>query len=167
MSTHIRSSLVGVLCVMLVSALFIGCGQSRDVSRESNNEAGRSVSWESNNEAGREAYRQGNYAEAEKQWLVALQEAEKFGPEDPRLATSLNNLVELYHDQGKYTVAELLYKRLLTISEKALGAEHPDVAQTLENYAGLLREMWREEDASIMEARAKAIREKNAQENPR
>ncbi len=155
MSTQIRLSLVGVLCVMLVSALFFGCGQS----------AGSP--WESYIRAGEAAYEQCHYAEAEKQFLAALHEAEKFGPEDPRLATSLNNLVELYHDQGKYTVAETLYKRLLTISEKALGAEHPDVAQTLENYAGLLREMWREEDASIMEARAKAIREKNAQENPR
>ncbi len=151
MSTHIRLSLVGVLCVMLVSALFIGCGQS----------AGSA--WERYNQAGMEAYQQGNYAEAEKQWLAALQEAENFGPEDPRLATSLFALGSLYHAQGKYAEAEPLYQRSLAILEKALGPEHPNVANGLENYAGLLRQTGREDEAAEMEARAKAIREKNAQ----
>ena len=40
--------------------------------------------WESYNQAGSDAYEQGNYAEAEKQFLAALQEAENFGPEGPR-----------------------------------------------------------------------------------
>ena len=37
--------------------------------------------------------------------------------------------------QGKYREAEGLYKRALAISEKALGANHPDVAWTLNNLA--------------------------------
>ncbi len=52
------------------------------------------------------------------------------------------------------------------LDETAKGPEHPDVAKVLENYADLLRKMGREEEASNMDARAKAIREKNAQENP-
>ena len=48
MSIHIRLSLVGVLCVMLVSALFIGCGQYGDSP------------WERYTQAGGEAYQQGN-----------------------------------------------------------------------------------------------------------
>jgi len=119
MSTQIRLLLVGVLCVMLVSALFIGCGQS----------AGSP--WESYIQAGEAAYKQGNYAEAEKQFLAALQVAEKFGPEVPRLATSLRNLAELYRAQGKYAEAEPLLRRALAISEKALGPGHPDVAISL------------------------------------
>src|SRR5262245_41690254 len=35
--------------------------------------------------------------------------------------------------EGKYSEAEGLYKRALAIREKALGASHPDVAQTLNN----------------------------------
>ncbi|MCH8267055.1 MAG: tetratricopeptide repeat protein [Acidobacteria bacterium] len=154
MSTHTRLSQVGVLCLMLVSALFIGCGQT----------AGSP--WESYIQAGEAAYEQGNYAEAEKQFLAALQEAENFGPEDPRLATSLNNLAVVFRAQGKYEEAEPLYQRSLAIDEKALGPEHPKVATTLENYADLLRKTGRENEASSMEARAQAIREKNAQENP-
>ena len=62
-------------------------------------------------DAGTRAYEQGHYAEAEKQWIAALEEAEKFGPQDPRLATSLNSLAFLYHAQGQYGQAEPLFKR--------------------------------------------------------
>lgn len=41
--------------------------------------------------------------------------------------------------QGKYTEARLLFKRSLAIREKALGRRHPDVAQSLNNLAGLLQ----------------------------
>ena len=77
--------------------------------------------WESNNAAGVKAFQQGRYADAEKLFLAALEEAEGFGPDDPRLATSLNNLAGLYDNQGKYAEAEPLYKRSLAIDEKALG----------------------------------------------
>jgi len=77
--------------------------------------------WQSYIVAGTRAYQQDNYAEAERQWGSALKEAKRFGPQDPRLATSLNNLATLYHAQGKYAQAEPLYKRSLAIREKALG----------------------------------------------
>ncbi len=121
--------------------------------------------WNTLNAAGIEAYQRGDYAEAEKQWSAALKEAEGFGPQDPRLATSLNNLAELYRAQGRYAEAEPLHKRGLAIREKALGPEHPDVAQSLENYAALLRKTGRGNEAAMLEARAKAIRAKNAQDN--
>ena len=49
-------------------------------------------------------------------------------PDHPDVATSLNNLAELYRTQGDYAKAEPLYKRSLAIREKALGPDHPDVA---------------------------------------
>ncbi len=52
------------------------------------------------------------------------------------------------------------------MGEKALGPEHPHVATSLENYAGLLRETGREDRAEEMEARAKAIRAKHTEPNP-
>ena len=189
MRTHIRLSLVGVLCVMRVS--------THALTQDN--------LWETYIRAGIEAYQQGNYAEAEKQLLAALQKAEKFvpeaprlvrnlnslatlyiklgnyaeavtfirrslviqekvpGPEHPNLATSLNNLATLYRFQGKYAEAEPLYIRSLAIREKALGVEHLNVAISLENYADLLRKTNRNDEAAEMEARAQAIREKNAQ----
>ncbi len=73
---------------------------------------------------------------------------------------SLNNPALLYQAQGHYAKAEPLYQRSLAIREKALGPEHPAVAQSLENYAALLRQIARADEAESMEARAKAIRAK-------
>ncbi len=77
------------------------------------------------------------------------------------MATGLNNLALLYETQGRYAEAEPHYKRALAIYEKALGPEHPHVAQSLENYAALLRQTARADEAERMEARAKAIRAKS------
>ncbi len=82
------------------------------------------------------------------------------------MAMSLNSLARLYGDQGKYAEAEPLVKRALAIQEKALGPQHPNVAQGLENYAALLRKTGRTAEADKMEARAKAIRDKRAKEKP-
>ncbi len=81
--------------------------------------------WDTYRAAGDKAYQQGNYPEAEKQWAAAVKEAEGFGPQDPRLATSLNNLAEVYRLEGRYGEAEPLHKRAPAIVEKALGPEHP------------------------------------------
>ncbi len=82
------------------------------------------------------------------------------------MAKSLNNLAGLYHAQGRYAEAEPLYQRSLVIYEKALGPEHPYVAQGLANYAGLLRKTGRSEEAQEMVARAQAIQAKHAEQNP-
>ena len=43
----------------------------------------------------------------------------------------------LYEAEGRYAEAEPLYKRALAIGEKALGSEHPDLANILNNLAKL------------------------------
>ena len=91
--------------------------------------------------AGAKAYREGRYSDAVNSFQAAVKEAEAFGPQDPRLATSLNNLAELYRLQGKFVDAEPLYKRSLAIREKSLGPEHPRVAGSLNNLAGLVVQM--------------------------
>ncbi len=123
--------------------------------------------WEELSKEAVSLYHQGKYAEAQAVAEEALRVAEAtFGPEDPNVATSLNNLAFLYQGQGKYAEAEPLYKRSLAIMEKALGPEHPDVATSLENYAALLRKTDRATEAEQMEARAKAIRARHALQNP-
>ncbi len=82
------------------------------------------------------------------------------------MATSLNNLANLYRAQSHHAQAEPLYQRSLAIREKVLGPEHPAVATSLENYAALLRQTARADEAERMEARAKAIRAKHAKQNP-
>ena len=53
------------------------------------------------------------------------------GPENPGVAVGLNNLALLYQMQGRHAEAEPLYKRAVTIYEKALDKEHPEVATSL------------------------------------
>ena len=67
----------------------------------------------------------------------------------------------LLQSQGRLEEAVPFYERSLTILEKALGPEHPDVATILEDYASLLRQTSRSDEAERMEARAKAIRVKS------
>ena len=116
--------------------------------------------WERHMRAGFAADQQGNYAEAVKQTKAALSAAEAFGPDDPCLATTLNNLGELYRTQGRYTEVEPLHKRALAIREKALGPDDPSVAQSLNNLAGLYRAQGRYAKAEPLYKRALAIFEK-------
>jgi tetratricopeptide (TPR) repeat protein len=101
-----------------------------------------------------EAYKAGRYPEAEKQFLAALEVAKAFGPQDPRLATSLNNLAGLYRAQGKLQEALPLYQRALAIREKALGPNHPNVVSVLTNYAATLRRLGRHTEAEALVKRA-------------
>lgn len=104
--------------------------------------------WKQLSGAGRTFYEQGYYTDAEKAFLAALKEAERFGPGDARLAASLNNLAELYRAQSRYVEAEPLHKRSLAVREKVLGPEHPDVAQSLNNLALVYHAQGRYTDAA-------------------
>ncbi len=116
--------------------------------------------WQGHMVAGVQAYQQGNYPEAEKQLVAALKEAEGLGPQDPRLATTLNNLALLYDAQGKYAEAEPLYKRALAIREQVLGPEHRSVATSLSNLAELYKAQGKYAEAEPLYKRSLAIREK-------
>src|SRR5215468_3342090 len=114
-------------------------------------------SWEDYMAAGQSAYQQGRYAEAGELFEAALKEAEGFGLQDQRLATSLNSLAVLYHVQGKYAEAEPLYQRALRMREKALGPHHRDVATSLNNLALLYYAQGKYVEAEPLFKRALAI----------
>ncbi len=59
-----------------------------------------------------------------------------------------------------YAEAEPLHKRSLAIREKALGPDHPDVAQSLNNLGGLYKVQGKYAEAEPLYQRALAIREK-------
>jgi len=56
---------------------------------------------------------------------------------------TLNNMAVLCGSQGKHAEAEALYRRSISLFEKALGRRHPKVAAARANYASLLRTMKR------------------------
>jgi hypothetical protein len=64
---------------------------------------------------------QGRYVDAEplyKRSVLILEGT--FGPDHPKVATSLTNLAELYRVEGRYVDAEPLYKLLLLSRRKRL-----------------------------------------------
>ena len=74
----------------------------------------------------------GNYREAVPIAEEHRKLSEKtWGDVDPRTATSLNKLGELYHEMGNYRGARTLCDRALEIREKSLGSEHPETAASL------------------------------------
>jgi CHAT domain-containing protein/Tfp pilus assembly protein PilF len=76
------------------------------------------------------------------------------------VAGSLNGLANVYQSQGRYADAEGLYQRALAIKEKALGANHPNVATTLNNLANVYQLQGKYADAAATYQRALAIYEK-------
>ena len=117
------------------------------------------IEWEVLNEEVKSLYQKGQYDRAVVVAKKALDVAEKaVGPHHPAVATSLNNLAELYRAQGQYAQAEPLYKRSLAIREKALGPDHPNVATSLENMAALYRKIGRTKEAESLDKHAARIR---------
>jgi Tfp pilus assembly protein PilF len=69
------------------------------------------------------------------------------------------SLGTLYLDHGKYAEAEPLLKRALASREKALEADHPDVATSLENLGSLYRKKEKPAKAEPLLKRSLAFHE--------
>jgi len=117
--------------------------------------------WERYNVSAQQAMSQGKTTEAESFFRMALAEAEKLPPHDPKLATTMNNLANCLRHQGRYADAEPLYKQAILVREKALGHNHKDLAILLENYAKMLRLAGRVPEAEKIDGRVHAIYAKN------
>ena len=83
------------------------------------------------------ALQQGRYSEATSLFLIAVQQAEKLGTQDIRLAESLNGLAQVYRYQQNLAEAEPKARQSLTILERALGPSHTGVIPSLVNLAGI------------------------------
>jgi tetratricopeptide (TPR) repeat protein len=117
--------------------------------------------WELLDRAGRYFHGRAAYSQALRLFRDALAICEKaLGPENPVIATSLNNLAHLLKDQGDFTGARPLYERALATYEKALGPEHPDTATSLSNLARLLHDQDDLVGAGTLYERALATYEK-------
>jgi len=88
------------------------------------------------------------------------------GPSHPSVATTVNNLGQIFLLQHRFADAEPLFRRALDIREARLGKEHPDVATTLNDYASLLRSTNRKSEAKEMTARANRIAARNHTNRP-
>ncbi|HEX5084664.1 MAG TPA: tetratricopeptide repeat protein, partial [Blastocatellia bacterium] len=138
-------SLAGVLIVILVIGvgivLYFGASSS---------------AWKENMEAERKAFREGRYVEAVNYAQVELKEAEAFGQQDSRLATSLHNAGELYTKLEKFDEAEKFLQRALSIRK----TEDAETARTLSLLGKLNYGLGNRDKAEGFYRRSLAIREK-------
>lgn len=81
-----------------------------------------------------------DYAKAELTYLQALKEAERFGPDDSRVATTETSLGLVYRRQKKFAEAEMAFRRALGIIEKTNEPDDVDVADANLNLATALVE---------------------------
>ncbi|MBI4442730.1 MAG: tetratricopeptide repeat protein [Acidobacteria bacterium] len=119
--------------------------------------------WQGAMEAARAAAMLGDYDIVQEKLIDAKEYAEHFGPDDMRLAITLNNLGMLYQESARYKDAEPLAKRVVEIVEKALPPENPIVAQSLGTYAKVLRKLQRDSEAVTVEAHLKEVQAKAAE----
>ncbi|MEM9455001.1 MAG: serine/threonine-protein kinase [Myxococcota bacterium] len=103
---------------------------------------------------------QGSYEKAELELRRGVQMLEEALPaDDPRVASSRNNLGVVLTDKGDYEEAELVLQRAVDAFEQALGADHPQVAAALHNLGNAVRHQGRSEQAELHYRRALRINE--------
>jgi tetratricopeptide (TPR) repeat protein len=94
---------------------------------------------------GLSAHAKGHYRDAEKAFISAVNESEKFGPANAKLTTTLNDLALVCQLQAKFAKAETTYQRVLDIYEKndrndVYGWGNYSKAEPYYNHALALRE---------------------------
>jgi tetratricopeptide (TPR) repeat protein len=113
--------------------------------------------WQTWRQGGLQALQEGRLGDAERLLTAALEQAEKYGLDDLRVADAANDLAVVYANAGKPLEAELLFARALKIGEKHLGTEHPGVGATVQNLGILYATQARYQDAEPLLKRALAI----------
>jgi tetratricopeptide (TPR) repeat protein/predicted Ser/Thr protein kinase len=73
-------------------------------------------------------HKMGRNAESADCELRAIEIRERSGDEDATLAGALNNLADVYKDQGQMAEAQKMFERSSALSEKIFGPEHMNVA---------------------------------------
>lgn len=113
--------------------------------------------WQNHMDAAVEAFVDGDYAEAAQRFEAAVNEAESFDADDPRLAESLNGLGVVYRTVRRFTEAEPLLRRALAIRERVKVPAQLDLIQSLNNLVGLYLDQGRTADAEPLLKRSQDL----------
>jgi CHAT domain-containing protein/tetratricopeptide (TPR) repeat protein len=108
-------------------------------------------------------WRGGKAANPESRQLAERAQAiaeKSYGPDDPRLAVSLENLANILRRNDDVAGAKSRLERAFALREKALGPDHADVAESLDQLGLLLDQSGEYAEARKAQERALAIREK-------
>lgn len=106
----------------------------------------------------REAWKGGDLQSAERAMFQALTAAEISKSLPNQLVETVHELAGTYCVKRKYADAARLYRRVLLAREKVLGENHPDLVDSLDKLAVVLRESNSKPDAMAAQFRAMSIR---------
>lgn len=101
-----------VLMSSSLMALYMVGQRSQLESLDSQSDPSQETLWQDYDASGQRAFERGNTAEAENNYLKALQLAEKFGANDRRLLITLRKLQDVYMTQSRYTEADRVEVRI-------------------------------------------------------
>jgi tetratricopeptide (TPR) repeat protein len=101
----------------------------------------------------------GQQEDVEQQLLHTLTKARKLGPANPLLLSTMYSLASFYREHQAFGKAERIYQEALLLKEQLHGPQHPDVAIILNQYAALLRDAHRVQEATELEHRARQIQD--------
>ena len=104
--------------------------------------------------------------DVEDQLLKTMAKARTLGPANPLLLSTMYSLASFYRDNEEFEKAEGMYQEALSLKEHVNGPEHPDVAIILHQYAALLRDAHRLQEATVLEHRARQIQASHNQPTP-
>jgi len=104
-----------------------------------------------------ELRRRGEFAQALEVYEYLLSRIRRDGVQE---AVILNNIAALHETTGSYQEAEMLYRRSLELSERALGPEHPTTVTTLSNLAAVLEATGRYQEAEMLYRRSLELSER-------
>jgi len=117
-------------CLAIVTALpFVGLHSA----------FAQTATWETQHAAAKQAFNEHRYADAEKDYLAALTEAENFGEKDARLVTTVFDLGVLYYTQRRYDEAEPLLQRAVELREAGPTADSSNLAKAMLQLAEVYR----------------------------
>ncbi|MBX7221615.1 MAG: CHAT domain-containing protein [Blastocatellia bacterium] len=106
-----------------------------------------------------------DYAKAREFDRKALAIWEKNTPPSHHMSLAFSNLGDIALLSGEFPQAESFYRQALALQEKILGAEHPEVAESLDRLANLARARGNTLEAISFQARCNEVREKDFAQN--
>lgn len=127
MRTALRIAVIGVMAVLIV-----GCAGKNPLAGGSKEDVALKE-WSILNHDGLEELSKGNNQVAEQKFLEALRLAERYGPEDLRVAATLNNLASVYEKKGMVAESIPLMRRSATIFEHTYGPDYAGLGVILAN----------------------------------
>lgn len=118
--------------------------------------------WQQLKDSGEKQFQQSHYAVATKYLTEAAEAAKAFGPDDPRVAATLNDLGNAYYKRDLYPQAEENLKKALTIRVEAYGENSRPAADSMTDLAGVYCAEGKTTDAENLLNKALDTRKKNS-----